>query len=309
MELTGRRCAAARDVPEMRRLSLEKELVFASSYLTFLLRQYEKKRCATPERREGGMSIIPHRSRGIRRIFTLIELLITIADHRHSGRDAAAGLNQALERGRETLCVSNIKQIGTAIVSYSGGLPRLPAPAGRPLIAGASHRGRVATYMGTGLSDDSQKGCGFCPSFEPVPPAEGRKFFGSYKSNLHLRYTGLPLVRRRPSGVDTQLHRQLQADPDEVQLLSFDQPQMRPGRHPGQRQPGGRLQQRCLLPQPDHPYLPDHPLCESGSIRFSSTGGNAPFLLANGSVITRRAGSVKDPSYITAKGGWQADFK
>ena len=42
MELTGRRCAAARDVPEMRRLSLEKELVFASSYLTFLRRQYEK---------------------------------------------------------------------------------------------------------------------------------------------------------------------------------------------------------------------------------------------------------------------------
>ena len=42
MELTGRRCAAARDVPEMRRLSLEKELIFASSYLTFLLRQYEK---------------------------------------------------------------------------------------------------------------------------------------------------------------------------------------------------------------------------------------------------------------------------
>ena len=42
MELTGRRCAAARDVPEMRRLSLEKELIFASSYLNYTLRQYEK---------------------------------------------------------------------------------------------------------------------------------------------------------------------------------------------------------------------------------------------------------------------------
>ena len=51
MELTERSCAAGRMVPEMRRLSLEKELIFASSYLTFLLRQYEKA-AAQPRREE-----------------------------------------------------------------------------------------------------------------------------------------------------------------------------------------------------------------------------------------------------------------
>lgn len=53
MELTGRRCAAARDVPEMRRLSLEKELIFASSYLNYTLRQYENA-AAQSQRREKG---------------------------------------------------------------------------------------------------------------------------------------------------------------------------------------------------------------------------------------------------------------
>ena len=53
MELTGRRCAAARDVPEMRRLSLEKELIFASSYLNYTLRQYENA-AAQSQRKEKG---------------------------------------------------------------------------------------------------------------------------------------------------------------------------------------------------------------------------------------------------------------
>ena len=55
------------------------------------------------------MSRISQQNRTSRTIFTLIELLITIAIIAILAAMLLPALNQARERGRETLCVSNIK--------------------------------------------------------------------------------------------------------------------------------------------------------------------------------------------------------
>lgn len=254
------------------------------------------------------MSRTSHQNRTSRTIFTLIELLITIAIIAILAAMLLPALNQARERGRETLCISNVKQIGTAIVSYSGDFSDYLPPAEGPSTQARLIRGRIATYIGTGFSDDSQKGVWFCPSFDPVPPMEGRKFFGSYNpictygtqnshwcAAAHLGSThdytySCKLIRMKPN---FYLLTNRKCGPGAI--LDDGNPEV-----------ASNMDVYCIS-RTTHTCLTT-PFTKAVDQVFVHRG-NAPFLLANGSIITRRAGSVGDPSYITARGGWQADFK
>lgn len=57
---------------------------------------------------------------GTRRGFTLAELLVVITIISFLAAIAATGLSSAREKARQTSCMSNLRQIGVAIVTYRG---------------------------------------------------------------------------------------------------------------------------------------------------------------------------------------------
>ena len=79
--------------------------------------------------------------------FTLIELLVVIAIIAILAAMLMPALQQAREKARESNCTSNLKQLGTAVMSYSGDysdyLPNCPNNPGKWTVGGASYGGSI----------------------------------------------------------------------------------------------------------------------------------------------------------------------
>src|SRR5260370_39782276 len=104
----------------------------------------------------------------LNRAFTLIELLVVIAIIGILGALLLPALGRAKEKGRQTSCLSNLRQINVAIRLYADdcadSLPVLPTPNPYPNGVGAYYKQLVKGYLGLrGPASPSEK-VFICPS-------------------------------------------------------------------------------------------------------------------------------------------------
>jgi prepilin-type N-terminal cleavage/methylation domain-containing protein len=103
-----------------------------------------------------------------KRAFTLIELLVVIAIIGILAALLLPALSQAKEKGGQTTCLSNLRQVNLAIRLYADdwadSLPVLPIPNPYPNGVGAYYKQLVKGYLGlTGPASPSEKAF-ICPA-------------------------------------------------------------------------------------------------------------------------------------------------
>jgi prepilin-type N-terminal cleavage/methylation domain-containing protein len=115
-----------------------------------------------------------------KRAFTLIELLVVIAIIGILAALLLPALSQAKEKGRQTSCLGNLRQVNVAIRlyadDYADSLPVLPTPNLYPNGVGAYYKQLVKGYLGlTGPASPSEK-VFTCPSDRILQTQIGHAF-------------------------------------------------------------------------------------------------------------------------------------
>ena len=102
------------------------------------------------------------------RAFTLIELLVVIAIIGILASLLVPALGQAKERGKQTACLSNLRQVNLAIRLYADesvdSLPVLPTPNPYPNGVGAFYKQLVKGYLGLKGPASPNEKVFICPS-------------------------------------------------------------------------------------------------------------------------------------------------
>ncbi|MFZ4782871.1 MAG: DUF1559 domain-containing protein [Armatimonadaceae bacterium] len=138
------------------------------------------------------------------RAFTLIELLVVIAIIAILAAILFPVFAQAREKARQTVCMSNLRQIGMASVMYSQDYDELVVPYRTGAFPASGARTDMIRYWWTGLAVNSQRIAGegllfpymkgvaivACPSFQPTGVIAGT--FTGYAYNYKHLSNGVP---------------------------------------------------------------------------------------------------------------------
>ena len=94
----------------------------------------------------------------MKRIFTLIELLIVIAMIAILAALLLPALNQAREKAKAIQCISNLKQLGAAQIFYIDSYDGLPAPSSAPIsnASASTASWQVLLYLSGALNNRSE---------------------------------------------------------------------------------------------------------------------------------------------------------